>query len=161
MIEWDSIWKSFSYRRHSINVIRISCQRGRKDRPETMTPVWLGQVRKERKNSISRCRRVSQGLAGHWRSFYFILSGVGNLKSFKKGDDMSDVLKSLLAATHIECFERWQQEKQGYYRFRVSPQFILGCSLMLFLFSGVDLFPNFFQLLFPVYSSKLNTFLLP
>ena len=48
-----------------------------------------GWVRKE-KNSISICRRVSQGLEATERSFYFILGGVGKtLKGFKKGDDMN------------------------------------------------------------------------
>ena len=44
---------------------------------------------------------------------------------------------------------------------RVSPQFILGCFLILFLFSGVNLFPNFSQLLFSIHPSWIHSFFPP
>lgn len=105
MIEWDSIWKSFSYRRHSINVIGISCQR-EEGRTDQSKPVWLGQGEKREEFhqlDVGESARVLRPLKGV--SILFSVEWE-TLKSFKKGDDMNwCFLKVTLAATYRMIWE--------------------------------------------------------
>lgn len=141
MIEWNNIWKGFSYRRYSINIIGISCKRERKEgqkRPDVCS--W--SIVSEGRATLEEVGDGSQGLEVTVRSWYLILKKVGNAWGTSRSG-MAWAELGFWKSLWLLNTEWFEGGSQGSRNIRSGGLITLRCVLILFCFLWNSFSPSF------------------